>query len=279
MSQLLLPPSPSSPSIAIEQSVIRSELRGLSYNLLIWPELSLTEECSVWDLPTGCAPLRVSFLRGRRKLWLAKMWDINSESVPGWGNEERTGVTVRSSQSRAGALLWREGRDNRSRMIKSQITSQLLSNKYHGSYYHTFVEEPVAGAASVYQVQQAWQRHECTETNSFYTRYVFSLRSNSTLMSVIHIILSETNATIWVWIISFNVFQMYRFLFVRCGRGLNQCELSSKAALNMLKWKWWGKASRQLKSVKAAAGFGLRELVWLSVDAVLTASVVESETF
>lgn len=196
MSQLPLPPSPS-PSIAIEQSVIRSELRGLSCNLLIWPDLRLAEECSVWDLPTRCASPRVSSLQGRRKLWLAKMWDINSESAPGWGNEECTGVTLRT-------LLWREGRDNRSCMIKSQIKSQLLSNKYHGSDYHTFVQEPVVGAAYVYPVQQAWQRHECTESYILSVRYVFSLRSKSTFISVIHIILSERNATIWVGIIFFS---------------------------------------------------------------------------
>lgn len=38
-------------------------------------------------------------------------------------------------------------------MIKSQIKSLLLSNKYRRSYYQLFVEKPVVGAE--YQVLQA----------------------------------------------------------------------------------------------------------------------------
>lgn len=154
--------------------MIRSELRGLSSYFLISPDVSLTEERSVWDLRPSCAPLTVSFPRGRRKPWLAKMWDKSCKLAPGWGNEESAGV----SGSKARALLWREGRDNRSLMIKSQIKSLLLSNKHRRSYYQLFVEEPVVGAE--YQVLQAWQRHKFIESSSLSIHDVFLLRRMST---------------------------------------------------------------------------------------------------
>lgn len=186
----------------------------------------------------------------------------------------------RGHWSRAGALVWREGRDNRSRMTKSQIKSQLLSNKYHGSYYHTFVEEPVAGAASVYQVQQAWQRHECTVSNSFYVLATSSHWGQKALscrsFTLFYLKQMQQYGLGWFHFIFFSCIGSFLWGVVVVS---SQCELSLKTALYMLKWKWWGKASRQLKNVKAAAGFGLRELVWLSVDAVFTSSVVESETF
>lgn len=82
-------------------------------------------------------------------------------------------------------------------MIKNQIKSQLLSNKYHGPYYHTFVEQTVVGAASAYQVLQAWQRHEFTDSYTPSLSTVFShLRSKSTFISVTHFTLSATKATI-----------------------------------------------------------------------------------
>lgn len=88
---------------------------------------------------------------------------------------------------RAKTLLWRKGRKNRLLIIKSQIKSALLSNKYDSVCHHMCIQQPVAGAASVYQV---WQALECLHKilQLICSSCVPTVKCESSLISVLRFI-------------------------------------------------------------------------------------------
>lgn len=142
-----------------------------------WPQTRVGQRDILCEIPLlGELVSRILSLWIWRKLWLVMWWDINCVSGSRWGNEERAMVTAR----RAKTLLWRKGRKNRLLIIKSQIKSPLLRNKYDSVSYHTFIQQPVAGAASVYQVRQATTAQDPTD-------YLFIMSSHGQVWEFLHI--------------------------------------------------------------------------------------------
>lgn len=158
-------------------------------------------------------------------------WDINCVLRSRWGNEERTPVAA----CRAKTLLWRKGRKN-SLLIKSQIKSMLLSNKYDNVSYHTFIQQAVAGAASVYQVRQALERPRLHKILQLICSSWFStVKSESSFMSVLWFIWTKGKT-----IMHCGIFLPFRFLFML--QHLFWCESvgESVRGTDMQQHKSWG---------------------------------------